>query len=380
MVCTNVYGYDHRYRRIRKIVRRYDDSGWQPHETHTFVWDDMNIVLERITFADGATRTCEYFWGSDLSGTEQGAGGVGGLLAVSIDGAFFIPCYDHNGNIVCYVSETGAIAGQYVYDPYGNVIEQYGTMPNQFNFGFSTKYFDRETGMLYYQRRFYCPDHGRWLNRDPIEERGGENLYAFCRNTPVLLVDVLGCSFWDDFIDAAKVAVGLCTAVSGALAGSATSWTGAGAVAGGALFILGVDQMFEGINSIASRARGGPSSDNSPIKQIISGTSYLITGTEGSQIESCLQTTYSAIQLTSSCYSGIVTAKSIVRAVNVTYVPPHTELVPVLQRSTVHWQLELKASYWKINGVEDAASGTFSLLFQGISIIKHEPEVEGSDE
>ena len=58
------------------------------------------------------STTIRYFWGNDLSGTEQGAGGVGGLVAVSVDGAFFTPCYDHNGNIVCYVSESGTIAAQ----------------------------------------------------------------------------------------------------------------------------------------------------------------------------------------------------------------------------------------------------------------------------
>ena len=170
--------YDHQHRRIVKRVECFDGDEWQTRETHTFAYDGCNIVLERIAFANGTTRTVEYFWGNDLSGTEQGTGGVGGLLAVSIDGAFFIPCYDHNGNIVCYVSESGTIAAQYVYDPYGNVIEAVGSNVDIFSFGFSTKYLDRETGMLAYQLRYYLPDHGRWLNRDPIEEQGGENLYG----------------------------------------------------------------------------------------------------------------------------------------------------------------------------------------------------------
>ncbi|MGN0846407.1 MAG: RHS repeat-associated core domain-containing protein [Kiritimatiellia bacterium] len=272
------------------------------------------------------------------------------------------------------------MTAQYVYDPYGSVIDTYGTSPNLFSFGFSTKYHDRETGMVAYQRRFYRSDLGRWLNRDPIEEVGGENLYAFCGNAPVLYVDVLGLSFWDDLIDSAKIAVGICTIVSGALAGAATSWTGAGAVMGGTLFILGVDQVFEGINNIASRVKGGPASDNSFVKQIISSTSHCITGTRNSQLEIYLQSTYSAIQLTSSCYSGIVKARSVVKAINLTYVPPHSEIVPVLRRSTIQWQIELKASYWRINGVKDAASGAFSLLFQGISSLKHEVEGEGHTE
>ena len=89
-------------------------------------WTMDNIVLERVESASGTTRTIEYFWGADKSGTEQGAGGVEGLLAVSIDGVFYIPCYDHNGNIILYVSEAGSIAAQYTYDPYGSVVDSYG--------------------------------------------------------------------------------------------------------------------------------------------------------------------------------------------------------------------------------------------------------------
>ena len=167
--------YDHRHRRSRKVVKQYDGADWETKETHTFVWDGNNIVLERVEFANGTTRTFEYFWGADKSGSEQGAGGVEGLLAVSMDGVFYIPCYDHNGNIILYVSETGSIVTQYTYDPYGNIIESSGPLADVFSFGFSTQYHDRETGMVGYKRRFYRPDLGRWLNRDPIEEEGGEN-------------------------------------------------------------------------------------------------------------------------------------------------------------------------------------------------------------
>ena len=184
--------YDHKHRRVLKIVKQYDGTTWETAETHTFVWDENNIVLEKIALANGTTRMCEYFWGMDKSGSEQGAGGVGGLLAVSVDGVFYIPCYDHNGNIVLYVSEAGNIAAQYTYDPYGNITDMSGALATQFSFGFSTKYHDRETGMVDYQRRFYRPDLGRWLNRDPIEERGGENLYAFCENAPSFNVDYHG--------------------------------------------------------------------------------------------------------------------------------------------------------------------------------------------
>ena len=48
------------------------------------------------------------------------------------------------------------------------------------------------SGVRYYGFRFYSPSQGRFLNRDPIEEAGGLNLYAFVRNDPVNHWDYLG--------------------------------------------------------------------------------------------------------------------------------------------------------------------------------------------
>ena len=41
---------------------------------------------------------------------------------------------------------------------------------------------------------FYDPSLGRWLTRDPIEERDGNNLYAFVHSNPVTAIDSLGLS------------------------------------------------------------------------------------------------------------------------------------------------------------------------------------------
>lgn len=39
---------------------------------------------------------------------------------------------------------------------------------------------------------FYNSKDGRWTTRDPIQETGGENLYTFCDENPILLYDLLG--------------------------------------------------------------------------------------------------------------------------------------------------------------------------------------------
>jgi RHS repeat-associated protein len=59
-------------------------------------------------------------------------------------------------------------------------------------FLFSTKYFDAESSLYYYGYRYYQPSSGRWLSRDPIEEIGGGNPYAFLSNEPIGQVDFTG--------------------------------------------------------------------------------------------------------------------------------------------------------------------------------------------
>jgi RHS repeat-associated protein len=44
----------------------------------------------------------------------------------------------------------------------------------------------------YYGYRYYHPQTGRWINRDPIEESGGLNLYGFVGNSPIIRIDILG--------------------------------------------------------------------------------------------------------------------------------------------------------------------------------------------
>ena len=193
--------YDHRSRRVQKTVWIYDGEDWLFDRQHTFVWDGWNIVLERIDYADFDVRFIEYYWGDDLSGSEQGAGGVGGLLAVSCDGTFYVPFYDCNGNIMGYVDEFGNVVARYAYDPFGKVVTSFGGTASpaayhpsnlDFYFGFSTKYHDREVGLIAYQLRSYSPRLGRWLNRDPIEEEGGVNLYGFVDNEVVYRIDAYG--------------------------------------------------------------------------------------------------------------------------------------------------------------------------------------------
>jgi RHS repeat-associated protein len=81
--------------------------------------------------------------------------------------------------------------------PFGEVIRATGPMAKANPLRFSTKYQDDETDLLYYGYRYYSASTGRWANRDPQEELGGPNLYAFVHNTPTIRIDILGRTDWD---------------------------------------------------------------------------------------------------------------------------------------------------------------------------------------
>ncbi len=208
------YQYDYMGRRTRKTVRQPDGSTTQSE----FVYDGWNVIAE---FETKTTKHKEqntknsaaryYTWGRDLSGTLQGAGGVGGLLSIRIEsddskGELLYPSYDANGNISEVVDSNGMVRAAFQYGPFGNLISGSGDLAEEIPFRFSTKYFDDETGFNYYGFRYYVPEIGRWLSRDPIRERGGANLYAFVQNSPTISFDLLGLAVpQDNDLDAQKV-------------------------------------------------------------------------------------------------------------------------------------------------------------------------------
>ncbi|MGF1795410.1 RHS repeat-associated core domain-containing protein, partial [Photobacterium swingsii] len=83
-------------------------------------------------------------------------------------------------------NQQGQRIGQYDYSPYGSVgSSNYDLQP----FGMSTKRSDFASGLVYFGYRFYMPNLGRWLNRDPLQEQGGINLYAYVNGDPLGYVD-----------------------------------------------------------------------------------------------------------------------------------------------------------------------------------------------
>ncbi|MCG8526731.1 MAG: RHS repeat-associated core domain-containing protein, partial [Opitutales bacterium] len=191
------FAYDGQSRRIQKKVSSWTGSSWMPDQDTRFIWDGWNLITELDALNTYAAINT-YVWGLDLSGSMQGAGGVGGLLFIENTSKDFIPAYDGNGNVLAYVNAiTGETEAEYEYGAFGETLRTEGETADDFNFQFSTKYVDAETRLYYYGYRYYDPETGRWPNRDPLQEDGGVNLYGFVVNNPISLIDILGLQFID---------------------------------------------------------------------------------------------------------------------------------------------------------------------------------------
>ena len=83
-----------------------------------------------------------------------------------------------NGNLSDYINASGTVVAHREYDAFGNTIGATGSMVNDFNFWFSTKYLDQETGLYYYGYRYYSPTLGRWLSRDPLGDSAFLSQYS----------------------------------------------------------------------------------------------------------------------------------------------------------------------------------------------------------
>jgi len=89
------------------------------------------------------------------------------------------------------------LAASYRYDPYGNTTYSSGSLAAANVYRFSSKEVHLNSGLYSYGYRFYSPNWQRWLNRDPMGEEGGLNLYGYVGGDPIRYYDPLGLQWYE---------------------------------------------------------------------------------------------------------------------------------------------------------------------------------------
>ncbi len=160
---TITYTYDGFHRRLTK------------NDTH-YLYDESNEIGS-ITPDYKETR---------ILGLGRGAE-IGATIAIETNDEITLPIHDLFGNILFHI------------DP----ITKYRTIPLQYSaFGihdqtsqswtYLSKRYDPETNLIFFGRRYYNPQTGRYLTTDPKSYDEGPNLYQFCLNNPLLNLDLYG--------------------------------------------------------------------------------------------------------------------------------------------------------------------------------------------
>lgn len=174
------FDYDYAGRRIEKKV--YNGNTLNAHTR--FVYNGFKLV-EELSALDNNATTKRYTWQPDELGLDV-------PLTMTMGATTYYYQTDANKNVTELTTRAGTVAAHYEYTPFGEQTKATGTIAAENPFRFSSEYYDTETGLVYYNFRYYSPKLGRWIKEDPIGEDGGYNLYASTKNNTINFYDKLG--------------------------------------------------------------------------------------------------------------------------------------------------------------------------------------------
>lgn len=180
-----------------------------PHLQVTYAYDSDHRRLSRtVTDKTRISRTYFLYDGQTEIG-EIGSNGwitelrifeKGRTLAMELHGQMYAPIHDLNGHIWLLISaEAKQPVARYLYSAYAQESKLF-SKPSPWQF--ADKRFDKETGFIYYGRRYYYPSRGQWINPDPAGFTDTWNLYAFVKNNPLRYQDHFGLYATDRASDA----------------------------------------------------------------------------------------------------------------------------------------------------------------------------------
>jgi len=183
--------YDGKLRRRIERNHEWRNGAWVQTSETRFVYDGNVILQERDQFNLPRVTLTR---GLDLSGSLQGAGGIGGLLALSEMSNAQSPIHsyfhaDGNGNVTMLISTNQQMAARYLFDPFGNTLAASGPKALVNRYRFSSKPIHELSGMYDYRYRWYAPELQRWPNRDPLDELGFSLLTTGRQPTPTVDFD-----------------------------------------------------------------------------------------------------------------------------------------------------------------------------------------------
>ena len=167
----------------RRIVKNIYTGGFLSQTRHRYHAPGKDQVIEeRVDSSTTAER--QFTWGvryiDDLVMRTRDTDANG-----SLDETLYA-LTDITYDVVALTDATGAVVERFLYDPYGKstvldanfALDADGASDYDWEYRFTSREFDKETGLDYFRARYYASNVGKFVNRDPLEYPDGYNMYG----------------------------------------------------------------------------------------------------------------------------------------------------------------------------------------------------------
>src|SRR5690554_2433967 len=105
---------------------------------------------------------------------------------------------DHLGSVRAVTDKAGTVVWSADYLAFGTRFGEAGDGSFEQWKGFTGKEYDPETGLYYFNARWYDQGIGRFISEDPARDPNNPNLYTYCANNPLIRIDPSG-ELWEWF-------------------------------------------------------------------------------------------------------------------------------------------------------------------------------------
>jgi RHS repeat-associated protein len=183
-------------------------------DIYSYFYDGLRSRIARTENSVGK----RYVFGlaeTDASGniTAYYVYGLGLISKITPTNQSYFYHFDGIASTIGMTDSAGNVVNKYAYDAFGKVLNQVETVQNPFKYVGQFGVMDEGNGLLYMRSRYYDPELGRFISKDPIGFLGGDiNFYAYVQSNPINAIDPLGLQWYKSravLLDIAALAIDL---------------------------------------------------------------------------------------------------------------------------------------------------------------------------